>query len=222
MARALDAFLADQVAGGTSEVDAKNAFGSIWRDAIQRGIIKLAPELFCSFNFLYGNGVMGHCYLYGRGQATPLSSCPIPCGVQQGDVFGPIFFALGLDELLVAIRERMRNLPVDSTFIEQRVFVSELVLGTLVDGDHRSAVPLQVEMPLTLVGAPSYADIEAAADMSSPRVVVRVGEGESSYRVEVAWSVVRFGAEILLAAFLDDIHFPGTRIPPAPVYVGPS
>jgi hypothetical protein len=57
--------------------------------------------------------------------------------VQQGDVFGPIFFALGLDELLVAIRERMRNLPVDSTFIEQRVFVSELVLGTLVDGDHR-------------------------------------------------------------------------------------
>jgi len=31
---------------------------------------------------------------------------------------------------------------VDSTFIEQRVFVSELVLGTLVDGDYRSAVPL--------------------------------------------------------------------------------
>ena len=109
VARALDAFVADQVAGGSSEVDAKNAFGSIWRDAIQRGIIKLAPELLKSFDFNYGNDAMGHCYLYGRGQATPLSSCPIPCGVQQGDVFGPIFFALGLDELLVAIRERMRN-----------------------------------------------------------------------------------------------------------------
>ena len=132
VARALDAFVADQVAGGSSEVDAKNAFGSIWRDAIQRGIIKLAPELLLAFSFVYGSYAMGHCYLHGRGQATPLSSCLIPCGVQQGDVFGPIFFALGLDELLVAIRERMRNLPVDSTFIEQRVFVSELVWALLL------------------------------------------------------------------------------------------
>ena len=153
---------------------------------------------------------MGHCYLYGRGQATPLSSCPIPCGVQQGDVFGPLFFALGLDELLRAIRARMRNLPVDSTFVGQRVFVSELAMGTLVEGDHHSAVPLQAEMPLTLVGAPSYADVEAAGDVSSLRVVVRVGEGESSYCVEVAWSAVRFGAEILLAAYLDYIHSRGT------------
>ena len=141
MARALDAFLADQAAGGTSEVDARNAFGSIFRDAIQRGIVKLAPELLRTFSFLYGVDAMGHCYLYGRGQATPLSSCPIPCGVQQGDVFGPLFFALGLDELLRAIRARMRNLPVDSTFVGQRVFVSELAMGTLVEGDHHSAVP---------------------------------------------------------------------------------
>ena len=103
--------------------------------------------------------------------------------MQQGDVFGPIFFALGLDELLVAIRERMRNLPVDSTFIEQRVFVSELVVGTLVDGDHRSAVPLQVEMPLTLVGAPSYADVEAAADVSSLRAWLSVSGKASPHTV---------------------------------------
>ncbi len=124
--------------------------------------------------------------------------------MQQGDVFGPLFFTLGLDELLKAIRERMRILPVDSTFIELRVFVSELVLGTLVDGNYRSAMPLQAEMPLTLVDAPSsFAGVEAAVDVSSLRVVARAGEGESSYRVEVAW-------------------FRGRSISPVHVYVGPS
>lgn len=64
-------------------------------------------------------------------------------------------------------------------------------------------------MPLRLVEAPSYLDIEAAGDRSSLRVAVLVGEGASSYRVSLPWESVRFGTEILLAAYLDDIHFPG-------------
>ena len=130
VARALDAFVANEVAGDTSEVDARSAFGSIFRGATQRGVVKLAPELLSALSFLYGMAeVMGRCYFYGRGRAAHLGSCLIPCGVQQGDVFDPLFFALGLDELLLQIRARMRNLPVDSTYMNQPVFAVEGTIG---------------------------------------------------------------------------------------------
>ena len=213
VARALDAFVAAEVAGGTAETDARNAFCSIFRDAIQRGVIKHAPELLATLNFLYGLDAVGLCYLYGPGQSVPLGSYPLPVGVQQGDVFGPLFFALGLDELLAAVRERMRNLPVDSTFVNQPVFVTGAVDGALLNAPPEPGgavvVPVRQGMPLRLVEAPSYLDIEAAGDRSSLRVAVLVGEGASSYRVSLPWESVRFGTEILLAAYLDDIHFPG-------------
>ena len=39
-----------------------------------------------------------------------------------------------IGELLVAaVRERMRNLPVDSTFVNQPVFVTDAVEGALLD-----------------------------------------------------------------------------------------
>jgi len=44
-------------------------------------------------------------------------------GVAQGDGFGPLFFSLGLDELLTAVREAMRDLTVDSTMLGQEVHV---------------------------------------------------------------------------------------------------
>ena len=213
VARALDAFVAAEVAGGSAETDAWNAFCSIQRSAIQRGVIKHAPELLKSLDFSYGLDAIGRCYFYGRGQSEPLGSCPLPVGVQQGDVFGPLFFALGLDELLAAVRERMRNLPVDSTFVNQPVFVTGAVEGALLDGPLESleqvVVPVGQGMPLRLLESPSYLDIEAAGDRSLLRVVVLVGEGDGSYRISLPWESVRFGTEILLAAFLDDIHFPG-------------
>ena len=42
-------------------------------------------------------------------------------GVAQGDGFGPLFFSLGLDLLLTAVREAMRDLSVDSNMIGQVV-----------------------------------------------------------------------------------------------------
>ena len=41
-------------------------------------------------------------------------------GVVQGDGFGPLFFSLGLDELLTAVREAMRDLTVDRTISGSR------------------------------------------------------------------------------------------------------
>ena len=44
-------------------------------------------------------------------------------GVAQGDGFGPLFFSLGLDETLTALRDAMRDLIVDSTMLGQKVHV---------------------------------------------------------------------------------------------------
>jgi hypothetical protein len=68
-------------------------------------------------------------------------------GVAQGDGFGPLFFSLELDELLT-VREAMRDLTVDSTMLGQEVHV--------VESAH---VPVTDDIPLTLVAAPSYAEI---------------------------------------------------------------
>ncbi len=64
----------------------------------------------------------------------PLESCLLFDGVQEGDVFGPLFFSLGLDELLTAVREYMRNLSVDSTMVNQKVHVVGVTVGRLATG----------------------------------------------------------------------------------------
>ena len=40
-------------------------------------------------------------------------------GVASGDGLGPLFFSLGLDDFLTAVREAMRDLNVDSTMFGQ-------------------------------------------------------------------------------------------------------
>ena len=42
-------------------------------------------------------------------------------GVAQGDGLGPLFISLGLDELLTAVRDAMRDLKFDSTMLGQVV-----------------------------------------------------------------------------------------------------
>jgi len=57
-------------------------------------------------------------------------------------------------------------------------------------------VPVTDYLPLTLVAAPSYAEIDALAkDAREP----------ASYVAEVAWRAVRLRAEILLVVYLDNI-----------------
>ena len=59
VSESLDAMVATGVAGGVAQTDARNAFCSIHRAAIQRGILRLAPELLTAFNFLYGPSAIG-------------------------------------------------------------------------------------------------------------------------------------------------------------------
>ena len=63
-----------------------------------------------------------------------MGSCLLKDGIAQGDGFGSLFFAFGLDEFLTAIREFMRNLQVDSTMVGQVVEVVGATDGRLESG----------------------------------------------------------------------------------------
>ena len=207
VAKSVDAFIAAEVAGGVSQTDARNAFCSMHRRAMQRGILKHAPMLLPAFDFLYGPDATGSCYFYGAESSRPLGLCLILDGVQQGDVFGPLFFSLGLDELLTALRERMRDLRVDSTMVGQEVQVIGPTQGVLAGTN--SAVNVTEGLPLRLIEAPSYADIDRcdAGAREGLRVTLRIGEegGTGSFEASVPWSSVRLRAEILLLSYLDDV-----------------
>jgi len=177
VSKCVDAMVAAEVAGGASQTDARNAFCSMYRRAIQRGIAKHARRLLPTFDFLYWPNATGSCYCYGAGGTRPLGSCLLLDGVQQGDVFGPLFFSLGLDELLDAIRARMRNLHVDSTMLNKTVHV----IGP-INGVHAAtgvAVLISDDVPLTLVAAPSFTqvDLAEAEARDSMRVTICVGVG---------------------------------------------
>ena len=210
VAKGLDAFVASKVAGGASQTDARNAFCSISRAAIQRGILRHAPSLLPAFDFLYGPNATGSCFFYGSGGSRPLGSCLLLDGVQQGDVFGPLFFSLGIDELLTAIRDYMRDLETDSTMVGQQVQVTGPTVGRLAgEGGLGSVVAVTNDLTLTLVAAPSYAEIEGlpSGRRGDLRVTVQVGavSNPSSFLAEVPWEAVRLRAEVLLTAYLDDI-----------------
>ena len=106
-------------------------------------------------------------------------------GVAQGDGLGPHFFSLGLDELLMAVREAMRDLNVDSTMLGQVVHAVGNIDGRLDSGAH---IPVTDDLTLTLVAAPTYAEIDALAEDArvTLRVSVRVGPPGLSAGVPVA------------------------------------
>ena len=69
---------------------------------------------------------------------------------------------------------------------------------------HGAHVVVTDDIPLTLVAAPSFAD-DARGVL---QVEVRVGPlaDPASYTATVSWGVVRYRAQILLVAYLDDIY----------------
>ena len=95
MKKSMDSYVAAAVASGITPGDGVNAFCSMKRAAMQRGVLKFEPKLLPSFDFLYGPDATGSCYFYGAGELRPLGSCRMTDGVAQGDGFGPLFFSLG-------------------------------------------------------------------------------------------------------------------------------
>ncbi len=60
-------YAAAAVASGIITGDAVNAFCSIKRAAMQRGVLKFKPKLLPLFDFLYGPNTIGSCSFYGAG-----------------------------------------------------------------------------------------------------------------------------------------------------------
>ncbi len=67
----------------------------------------------------------------------------------------------------------MRNLPIDSTMVNQEVHVVGVTVGRLATG---AAVDVAEYLPLSLVTAPTYVEVDALADdaRGALQVTVRV------------------------------------------------
>ena len=76
--------------------------------------------------------------------------------------------------------------------------------------DSGAVVPVTDDLPLTLVAAPTYDEIDALEEEARGAlwVSVRVGPASNpaSYIAVVAWGAVRLRADVLLIAYLDDIY----------------
>ena len=204
---ALEALYERQLACASSETDARNAYCSIFRSAIQRGIAKHAPGLLPFFDFLYGPQALAQAFFYSPGNPAVVGSCLLPSGVHQGCVLGPLFFSLGLDELLQQVRGVLANLPVDSTMVGQSVKVQPGAVF-FQDGAVSPFVP-HVSDTFVLLAAPEFPEEDP-----SSRVIVSVlpggvapEEGDDFFcEYSVPWEAVRLSRVVLLSAYLDDIR----------------
>lgn len=208
--RALEALHALGIPCGHGEADAMNAFCSIFRSQIQRGLARLDPRMLPVFDFLYGPHAHGRAYLYAGG-ARPRGSCALPSGVHQGDVFGPYFFSIGIDQLLADVREGMRNLPVDATMVGRVVKVAESAevireaSGGVYERNPNDKFRLRV--------APTYLELEAPGAVTAGRTVsleLLPGGNEPPEGVDLGsftaeWANVRLEANPNMMAYLDDI-----------------
>ena len=75
----------------------------------------------------------------------------------------------------------------------------------------RISPPVSDDLPLTLVTAPTYVEIDALMEdaRGTLQTSVRVGPAAAnpaSYIAVVPWGSVRLRAEVLLVAYLDDIY----------------
>jgi len=126
---------------------------------------------------------------------------------------GPLFFSVGLDEILTAVREAVRDLNVDSTMLGQVVHAVGSTNGRLDSGAHIPAIddlphiPATDDLPLTLVAAPTYAEIDALAEIHEERCGSRSVLGHLPIRRPTLPRYPRgLRAAILIVAYLDDIY----------------
>ena len=189
--------------------DASNAYCAIHRSAIQRGVAKHAPNLLPIFDFLYGPHAGARAYFFADGP-DPVGSCPLPSGVHQGCVLGPLLFSLGLDEMMEAVRGDMANLRVDSTMRGKEVTLTAGAVLTGGEGELR--YPAQPTDKFVLDSAPTYAEVEGEERPRELEVTVRVLPNGVEPGVDVVgplrvrWEHVRHEANVSLIAYLDDLR----------------
>jgi len=100
------------------KLDLQNAFNTIDRDAIRRGIAKYSPELLTYYNWAYGTPT-------SINLQDGFEVAKSYTGVRQGDPLGPLFFCLGLQTILSAATSI--NAKVDCyTFMDDITLYGEI------------------------------------------------------------------------------------------------
>lgn len=107
------------------QVDVRNAFNSVSRDAVLRGCMSKVPSAYNWLRFCYG----GTSPLFCQGRHV----CTSHVGVHQGDACGPLGFALGLDTALDQCQPR--GLQWESWYLDDGHIVGKApdVLARLLD-----------------------------------------------------------------------------------------
>jgi hypothetical protein len=107
------------------QVDMRNAFNSISRNAVLKGCLAKVPTAYNWLRFCYGGASPLFC------QGRPI--CASHVGVHQGDACGPLGFALGLDTVLDQCDPR--DLDWESWYLDDGHIVGKLdqVLARLQD-----------------------------------------------------------------------------------------
>jgi hypothetical protein len=124
----------------------------------------------------------------------------------------PLFFSLGLDEILSAVREVVRDLNVNSTMLGQVVHAVGSTDGRLDSGAHIPATRVpQMTSPSLWLRHRHLLKSTRSRKMHEEHCRSRSVLGHppirrASYVAEVSWGAVRLRAEILLVAYLDDIY----------------
>ena len=98
------------------QIDVRNAFNSISRDAVLKGCLAKVPSAFNWLRFSYG----GASPLFCQGRFL----CASHVGVHQGDACGPLGFALGLDFGLDQCESR--DLDWESWYLDDGHIVGKL------------------------------------------------------------------------------------------------
>ena len=202
----IDLLAKQALAFGVAETDGINAYGSLRRSAIRDGIMRIAPCLLHTFDFIYGGDANSRCFLYSAGNPIPTTSFCLPDGVHQGDVFGPIFFAIGIDQMLANIRSRLRDLDVESIFVGREVSARSDLPGVSDDGVE---ILIPAGSKLRLVEAPVHSGEPVGSRAASVVTMALRNDPTQGREFSVSTAGLSLCAEPFIGAYLDDVKMGG-------------
>jgi hypothetical protein len=172
MGHAIRAGIAADPTCVTAQLDWRNAFNSVSRDAMLAAVAKRAPKLLPFAAWMYKQPAQLWVAGVPREEGTLISEC----GVRQGDPCGPLFFALTLQGPLERVRELNPDLCLVSYADDSAMQASPAVIIRSFRQLVTLGKDIGLEARLDKCGAYS-ADAAAAADTAAALGISHQVEG---------------------------------------------